>query len=410
MHLARPAAVRLLALVSALTLTSSAALAQSPGPPPCSITQTPEVVYANEPFTLCGPEGDYFYNWYATTGGAHDHLTGDRCYDSPGLPVGTYHFEMDISNLPDNGEYSKCPVEVVVIERPKVEGRCWLTGGGGKVFEDGTGMPLHSYGGNINPGCSPTAGDGGSWNDVWHAENLHFHGQHIEVLRCGNVAGIPEGSTSPETPFNFIEFQGTGTLKGIRANKADFGTVHFFGRYEDRGEPGSRGESDPDARDRYFLHVYSNPADPAGSTLMLVDIDGDASTVDPLIVTTGNLQIHWQPCDEEVAAPSRASQAFEEPMVSLPAELSFAAPRPNPSMGPMTLRFALPREADVQLAIFDVTGRKVKDVAMGRAQAGVHDVAWDLSDARHQPVARGVYFARLIVDGQMLSRTLTVVR
>lgn len=410
MHHARPLPLRLLAFVAAGVLTASAALAQSPGPPPCDITQSPTVVYAGEPFTLCGPEGDYFYNWYSTTNGAHDHLTGDRCYNSPGLPAGTYHFEMDISNLPDNGQFSKCPVEVVVIERKKPEGRCWLTGGGAKVFEDGNGKPVHSFGGNINPGCSPTAGDGGSWNDVWHAGELHFHGQHIEVIRCGNVAGIPEGSESPVTPFNFIEFEGTGTLKGIRSNEADYGTVYFFGRYEDREEPGSRGQQDPDARDRYFLHVFSDPANPAASTLMLVDQDGDATTVDPLVVTTGNLQMHFKPCDEEDApaprGPGRASGAVTE---TLPTELSFAAPRPNPALaGRTTLRLALPREADLQLAIFDVTGRKVRDLAIGRAAAGTHEFTWDLSDARHQPVARGVYFARLVVDGQVMSRTITV--
>src|SRR6267378_275953 len=81
-------------------------------------------------------------------------------------------------------------------------GACWLTGGGAK-FSSITGTLLgtigkrHNWGGNVNPGCSPTAGDGGNWNDIDAVNKLHFHGTHIEVVRCGNVDGIPPGSTSP---------------------------------------------------------------------------------------------------------------------------------------------------------------------------------------------------------------------
>ena len=179
--------------------------------------------------------------------------------------------------------------------------KCWMTGGGAK-FEPITGLQLaergtkHSFGGNVYPGCSPDAGDGGSWNHIAHAEKLHFHAQQITVVRCGNVSGIPPGSTSPVTPYNFIEFTGTGTLVGIKGNKVDHGTVYFYARVEDRNEPGSSGAKDGALIDRYFLHVYSNPATPTGSTLFLLDEDGDNTTVDPVLITHGNLQLHISSC------------------------------------------------------------------------------------------------------------------
>jgi hypothetical protein len=166
---------------------------------------------------------------------------------------------------------------------------CWFTGGGSVGASDGR----NSFGGNVHPGCSATAGQGGQWNNVAHDLGLHFQGTVIPTVRCGNVSGIPPGSTSPKTPYNFIEFEGTGTLKGIAGNKADNGTVYFFARGEDRGEPGSAAATDPD---RYFLHVYSDPADSVGSTLLLVDIDGDPATVDPVPIDGGNLQIHISSC------------------------------------------------------------------------------------------------------------------
>jgi hypothetical protein len=179
---------------------------------------------------------------------------------------------------------------------------CWLTGGGVK-FEPVVGAnlaekgPHITFGGNVHPGCSATAGDGGSWNHIDHKAKLHFHGIVIPTVRCGNVSGIPAGSTSPVTPFNFIEFEGTGTLKGIAGNKANYGTIYFRARAEDRNEPGSSGAKAGALVDRYFLHVYANQANPAGSTLYLFDGDGDPATVDPVIITGGNLQIHISSCD-----------------------------------------------------------------------------------------------------------------
>jgi len=190
------------------------------------------------------------------------------------------------------------------------ERACWLTGGGVKFspitnsrlaeITNGNGnQPVHSFGGNVNPGCSPVAGEGGQWNHIAHALKLHFQGTAIQVVRCGNIPGIPEGSESPITPFNFIEFEGTGILKGISGNKADYGMVHFFARAEDRNEPGNEKANDNNGGstvDHYFLNVFSNPSDPVGSSLLLVDVDGNAATIDPITITGGNLQLHISSC------------------------------------------------------------------------------------------------------------------
>ncbi|MBZ5637119.1 MAG: hypothetical protein LAO51_00025 [Acidobacteriia bacterium] len=180
-------------------------------------------------------------------------------------------------------------------------GKCWLTGGGAK-YEPIVGLKLatqgkqYSFGGNVFPGCSPTAGDGGQWNTIDHVGNLHFQGWSVQIVACGNVPGIPEGSTSPATPFNYIEFQGTGTLKGISGNKIGTIPVYFFARCEDRNEPGSNGAKDGALIDRYFLHVFTDPLNPVSSTLLLIDQDGNPATVDPVRITDGNLQLHISSC------------------------------------------------------------------------------------------------------------------
>jgi hypothetical protein len=293
----------------------------------------------------------------------------------------------------------------------KNETGCWLTAGGAK-FSSITGTDLgdftkvHNWGGNVYPGCSPYPSDGGNWNDIDNVQRLHFKGTNIEVVRCGNIDGIPPGSTSPVTPVNFIEFQGTGTLKGIKGNKADFGTVYFWAHCEDRNEPGSAGQHDGAGKDRYFLNVFTNPADPIGSSVMLVDVDGDPSTVDPVTITDGNMQLHASSCESSLAA---LRNSMPEEGTAGSAHVAFlATPYPNPGSGARAIRFGLPTSSAVTLRVFDAAGRLVRTLENGVLPAGEYRSAWDLRDDGGATVATGVYFVRLAAGTQVFSRTINV--
>jgi hypothetical protein len=193
--------------------------------------------------------------------------------------------------------------------QPSVSQPCWLTAGGVKfdsvaqmltaqhpANDNGRG-PKDSVGGVAYPGCSPFASNGGQWNHVAHSLKLHLIGQDITVLRCGNVPDIPPGSESPVCAVNFIEFEGTGVVKGIHGNKIEDTPVSFFVRAEDRNEPGNEQALNSDEGgliDRYFLRVV----DGDGNVLILVDMNGvDGNTIDPLTITGGNFQIHCTSCD-----------------------------------------------------------------------------------------------------------------
>jgi len=88
--------------------------------------------------------------------------------------------------------------------------------------------------------------------------------------------------------------------------------------------------------------------------------------------------------------------------------LRFARPHPNPARDPLTLRYALAREAGVTLAVFDPSGRRVRQLVSGSEAAGEHVVVWDLRDERGNPVGAGVYFAELESGGE--SRIQKVMR
>jgi len=306
---------------------------------------------------------------------------------------------------------------------------CWLTGGGAK-FSQITGTflgqsntvkqsKMFNWGGNVNPGCSPTAGQGGQWNTIDALNKLHFQGDAIQVVRCGNVDGIPPGSTSPVTPFNFIEFKGTGRVKGIQGNKADYPLVYFFARAEDRNEPGSNGQRDGAGKDRYFLNVYTDLGDPFGTSIMLVDMDGDPGTVDPLIITDGNMQIHVSSCTGPLLAQATQSSTTSHAVHIGPetptfaaqgTQLAFAAVSPNPVVERAILRYSLPTEANVSLAVYDVAGRMVRQVERGIASPGQHSTSWDLRDGGGQRVAGGIYFLRLAVNDRVFTQHISIVQ
>jgi len=238
---------------------------------------------------------------------------GEGVYKLPVSP-GDYVVSIDQSTLPAGavvqypsaGEYNVTVAAGTKNRRDFIvddvscgeTGNCWMTAGGVK-FEQIMGTdaaqsgPKDSFGGNVNPSCSPEPGDGGQWNHISHSQKLHFKGNTIRVVRCGNVTGIDPGSESPVTPFNYIEFEGEGTLSGIKGNKFATTDVSFFGRVEDHNEPGNDNATDGEDVDRYFLHVFEG-----GATHLLVDIDGDPDTVDPLAITGGNLQLHFSSCED----------------------------------------------------------------------------------------------------------------
>ncbi|MBF9220080.1 DUF4394 domain-containing protein [Hymenobacter ruricola] len=67
---------------------------------------------------------------------------------------------------------------------------------------------------------------------------------------------------------------------------------------------------------------------------------------------------------------------------------------PNPTAGPASLSFRLPRAGQVELSATDALGRPVATPPAARLAAGPHTLRW-----APQPAAPGLYLLRLSVDG-----------
>lgn len=71
---------------------------------------------------------------------------------------------------------------------------------------------------------------------------------------------------------------------------------------------------------------------------------------------------------------------------------------------------SLPDARRVDLAVYDLLGRRVATIATGIRVAGTYKATWDGHDARGQSVGPGVYIVRLVGDAQHVTRRITRVR
>ncbi|MDZ7821579.1 MAG: FlgD immunoglobulin-like domain containing protein [Candidatus Marinimicrobia bacterium] len=71
---------------------------------------------------------------------------------------------------------------------------------------------------------------------------------------------------------------------------------------------------------------------------------------------------------------------------------------PNPFNPTTNLQYGLPEASDVDLMIFDITGRRIKSWHVSNQQAGWHKVIWDGTNQSGQQVSTGVYIYCLRAD------------
>ena len=96
--------------------------------------------------------------------------------------------------------------------------------------------------------------------------------------------------------------------------------------------------------------------------------------------------------------------------VQAPAGHSLSPSAPNPTRAGASIAYSLPNNEQVDLAVYDLSGRLVRNLVAGPMSMGQHTVRWDGRDIDGRAVAAGLYFYRMRTPTFAQSRSLVVLR
>ncbi|MFH1008873.1 MAG: T9SS type A sorting domain-containing protein, partial [Candidatus Latescibacterota bacterium] len=97
--------------------------------------------------------------------------------------------------------------------------------------------------------------------------------------------------------------------------------------------------------------------------------------------------------------------AEEEDAKTLPETFSLRQNAPNPFNPTTEIRYQLPEASHVELAVYDMRGRKVQVLVDRFVKAGYRSVMWEAEE-----VASGLYFVRMEAGEFVAVRKMVVVR
>ena len=149
------------------------------------------------------------------------------------------------------------------------------------------------------------------------------------------------------------------------------------------------------------------PGDAANSVLVLRMLAFDDRRMPPLASGIADL--------EGVRLVSRWIDALGAPTAvsgppPSPAGPALLSGHPNPFNASAAITWSLPREGHVDLAVHDVTGRRVRALVSSRLAAGHHQARWDGLDDTGAPAASGVYLVRMRSGAESRTLKLTLLR
>ena len=227
--------------------------------------------------------------------------------------------------------------------------------------------------------------------ESWSPRDSNVDGDHLctTVSSFSQFAVGSNSSTNP-LPVELAGFEGTATEDGVRLtwrtvsedNSAGFEVQRKAGEASSWTEVDfveSHSASGTTSEPQSYQFEDTNlpyAADALEYRLKQVDLDG--STDLSRVVEIG---------------------------LGVPDQLALHAPFPNPSRDHATVRYELPEATEVQIAVYDLLGRRVATPVDGRKNVGRAQV-----QLRTQDLPSGTYILRLQAADQTRTQRLTVVK
>lgn len=94
----------------------------------------------------------------------------------------------------------------------------------------------------------------------------------------------------------------------------------------------------------------------------------------------------------------------------VPRRVTLERNRPNPFNPVTVIAYSVPVRGEVELSVYDISGRRVATLVNGEKGAGRHEAVWNGTNDAGERVASGVYFSRLEARGETLSSKMVLLK
>ena len=120
-----------------------------------------------------------------------------------------------------------------------------------------------------------------------------------------------------------------------------------------------------------------------------------------------NVQVNWNGSNYSIADESSHTV---KPVRPDPGEYVLYQNMPNPFNPTTQIRFILPKQAQIEVAVYNTMGQRIRILYQGIRPKGGYYVIWNGLDDQDQPMASGIYVVQLKAENQLYTRKMVLVR
>ncbi|HEX7402330.1 MAG TPA: T9SS type A sorting domain-containing protein [candidate division Zixibacteria bacterium] len=100
----------------------------------------------------------------------------------------------------------------------------------------------------------------------------------------------------------------------------------------------------------------------------------------------------------------------EDDFASLPKEFDLRQNYPNPFNPTTVIEYALPKPSQVKIQIYNILGRRVRNLIDQRQEPGYQTIHWDGKDDSGNEVSSGIYFYRIVAGDFVKCKKMTLLK
>ncbi len=143
------------------------------------------------------------------------------------------------------------------------------------------------------------------------------------------------------------------------------------------------------------------------SSMMSLDADGGQGVVTYALVFGNSFPELCANVDAAIAIYNPVATITEDTPVKL---FRLGQNHPNPFNPTTNINFTVEQEGPVELAVYDLSGRKIRTLVRDTRGPGDHVVTWDGTDQTGSSVPSGMYFYKLKSGGDFSTRKMMLVK